>query len=100
MSQDDGRDAEANNPRLRDSTRHNDHPTVKPVELMRWLIRLLRPPGATLGVDPFAGSGSTLVAAALEGAPFVGVEREERYVEIARARVAAAREGNESEGRT
>jgi site-specific DNA-methyltransferase (adenine-specific) len=64
----------------------NIHPTVKPIELMRWLVRLLTPPGG-LVLDPFAGSGSTGAAAVLEGARFLGIERERDYVPIARARV-------------
>lgn len=64
----------------------NIHPTVKPIELMRWLVRLLTPPGG-LVLDPFAGSGSTGAAAALEGARFLGIEREAGYVPIARARI-------------
>jgi site-specific DNA-methyltransferase (adenine-specific) len=64
----------------------NIHPTVKPIELMRWLVRLLTPSGG-LVLDPFAGSGSTGVAAVLEGARFLGIEREAIYVPIARARI-------------
>jgi site-specific DNA-methyltransferase (adenine-specific) len=64
----------------------NIHPTVKPIELMRWLVRLLTPPGG-LVLDPFAGSGSTGAAAVLEGARFIGIEREHDYVPIARARI-------------
>ena len=64
----------------------NIHPTVKPIELMRWLVRLLTPPGG-LVLDPFAGSGSTGAAALLEGARFLGIEREAAYVPIARARI-------------
>ncbi len=64
----------------------NVHPTVKPLELMRWLARLLCPPGGTV-LDPFAGSGSTGAACALEGRRFVGIERDERYVEVACARI-------------
>lgn len=67
--------------------RANDHPTVKPLGLMRWLVRLTAPPGG-LALDPFAGSGSTGCAAVLEGRQFVGVEREARYLPIARARLA------------
>jgi site-specific DNA-methyltransferase (adenine-specific) len=66
--------------------RHNVHPTVKPLELMRWLTRLICPPGGTV-LDPFAGSGSTGAACALEGRRFIGIERDERYVPIARARI-------------
>jgi len=64
----------------------NAHPTVKPLELMRWLTRLLCPPGGTV-LDPFAGSGSTGAACMLEGRRFVGIERDERYVPVARARI-------------
>jgi len=64
----------------------NIHPTVKPIELMRWLVRLLTPQGG-LVLDPFTGSGSTGAAAVLEGARFFGIEREASYVPIARARI-------------
>lgn len=63
----------------------NTHPTVKPVDLMAWLVRLVTPPGGVV-LDPFAGSGSTLVAARREGFGFIGIEREAEYLEIARAR--------------
>jgi DNA modification methylase len=66
--------------------RRNTHPTVKPVALMRWLIRLTCPPAGTV-VDPFAGSGSTGVAALHERRAFVGLERDEEYARIARARL-------------
>jgi DNA modification methylase len=66
----------------------NHHPTVKPTDLMRYLCRLVTPPGGIV-LDPFAGSGSTGKAAALEGFQFIGIEREAEYVEIARARIAA-----------
>jgi DNA modification methylase len=64
----------------------NIHPTVKPIELMRWLVRLLTPHGG-LVLDPFTGSGSTGAAAVLEGARFHGIEREAEYLPIARARI-------------
>jgi hypothetical protein len=64
----------------------NGHPTVKPIALMRWLVRLVTPPGGTV-LDPFTGSGTTGIAAALEGFDFVGIEREEEYVRIAEARI-------------
>jgi SAM-dependent methyltransferase len=64
----------------------NAHPTVKPTELMRYLCRLVTPPGGVV-LDPFMGSGSTGKAAALEGFRFVGIEREAEYLEIARQRV-------------
>lgn len=63
----------------------NDHPTVKPVDLMRYLIRLVTPPGGVV-LDPFAGSGTTAVAAQEEGLRWIVVEQEERYVEIIRKR--------------
>lgn len=69
----------------------NDHPTVKPLALMRWLVRLVTPPGGVV-LDPFAGSGSTVCAAALEGVDAVGIEMSERYCAIARARLAYWRE--------
>ncbi len=64
----------------------NRHPTVKPIDLMRWLCRLVTPPGGTI-LDPFAGSGTTGIAAVLEDFNFIGIEREAEYVEIARARI-------------
>jgi DNA modification methylase len=64
----------------------NHHPTVKPIELMRYLVRLVTPPGGIV-LDPFAGSGSTGVACAEEGFGFIGIEREAEYCEIARARI-------------
>jgi len=65
----------------------NHHPTVKPTDLMQWLCKLVTPPGGTI-LDPFAGSGSTGVAALSEGFDFVGIEKEADYVEIARRRIA------------
>jgi site-specific DNA-methyltransferase (adenine-specific) len=67
--------------------RRNKHPTVKPTALMRYLCRLVTPPGGVV-LDPFTGSGSTGKAAVLEGFRFVGIEREAEYVEIAKARIA------------
>jgi hypothetical protein len=67
----------------------NSHPTVKPTDLMRYLCRLVTRPGG-LVLDPFVGSGSTGRGAVLEGFAFIGIEREAEYVEIARARIAAA----------
>lgn len=64
----------------------NHHPTVKPLALMRWLCRLAVPPGSII-LDPFAGSGTTCIAAALEGQRYIGIEREPEYCEIARARI-------------
>jgi site-specific DNA-methyltransferase (adenine-specific) len=72
----------------RTTARANNHPTVKPTDLMRYLCRLVTPPNGTV-LDPFCGSGSTGKAATLEGFEFIGIEREAEYVEIARARVSA-----------
>lgn len=65
----------------------NVHPTVKPIALMRWLVRLVTPPGGTV-LDPFAGSGTTGIVCVLEGFDFIGIEREAEYAEIAEARIA------------
>lgn len=67
--------------------RRNTHPTVKPIALMRWLCRLITPPGGVI-LDPFLGSGTTAIAAALEGFNVIGIEREPDYLQIARARIA------------
>lgn len=64
----------------------NFHPTVKPIKLMTYLCRLITPPNGIV-LDPFMGSGSTGVAAAKEGFGFVGIEREEQYFEICKARI-------------
>lgn len=80
--------------RTTDGTVENSHPTVKPLALMRYLVKMVTPPGGTV-IDPFAGSGSTLVAAIQEGFDCVGIEREEEYAQIARARVDHAREQTE-----
>lgn len=65
----------------------NFHPTVKPLALMRHLVRLITPPGGIV-LDPFNGSGSTGCAAVLEGMRYVGCEQDADYVAIARARIA------------
>ena len=66
--------------------RGNSHPTVKPVNLMRWLVRLVTPPGGTV-LEPFAGSGTTLVACEREGVACTGFEVSPEYCDIIRARV-------------
>ena len=63
------------------------HPTIKPIELMRWIIRLLAPSKGIV-LDPFLGSGTTAIAAILEGRQWIGVEREKEYVNIAETRIA------------
>lgn len=67
----------------------NDHPTVKPTDLMAYLCRLVTPPGGVV-LDPFLGSGSTGKAAMLEGFKFIGIEREVSYFSIAEARIEEA----------
>lgn len=77
-----------NNPRNRGAKAvANSHPTVKPLDLMRWLCKLVTPPGGLI-LDPFTGSGSTGCAAVREGFRFIGIEREAEYVAIAEARIA------------
>jgi site-specific DNA-methyltransferase (adenine-specific) len=66
----------------------NPHPTVKPTDLMRYLCRLITPPGGHV-LDPYLGSGSTGRGAVMEGFDFTGIELTEEYVPIARARIAA-----------
>ena len=66
----------------------NTHPTVKPTDLMRYLCRLVTPPGGVV-LDPFMGSGSTLKAAELEGFSAIGIELSAEYIEIARRRITA-----------
>ena len=64
----------------------NNHPTVKPIELMKYLCRLITPKGGTV-LDPFMGSGSTGMAAKDEGFDFIGIEKEKEYFEIAEQRI-------------
>lgn len=76
--------------------KRNIHPTVKPTALMRYLCRLVTPPGG-LVLDPFMGSGSTGKAAMLEGFRFIGCELDPDYAVIARARIEAASAAAEAE---
>jgi len=85
---DDGKDRD----RFKAQSR-NHHPTVKPTDLMRYLCRLVTPPGGVV-LDPFMGSGSTGKAAMLEGFNFIGIEREPEYANIARARIECAKAKN------
>jgi site-specific DNA-methyltransferase (adenine-specific) len=70
-----------------ESGRHNDHSTVKNLKFMRWLVKLVTPPGGVC-LDIFTGSGTTGAACVLEGFHFMGFEMDARFVEIARARIA------------
>lgn len=82
----DGRKKPIDNAYNRGMTmRKNSHPTVKPTDLMAWLVRLSTPPNGVV-LDPFAGSGSTLVAAKREGFNFIGIELEDEYIPIIEAR--------------
>lgn len=73
----------------------NNHPTVKPTALMQWLCRLVTPEGGAI-LDPFMGSGSTGKAALREGFRFAGIEQSEDYMNIARARIAAEEEHDDT----
>lgn len=70
----------------KDREEGNNHPTVKPTDLMRYLINLITPPNGTI-LDPFMGSGSTGKAAARCGVNFIGIEKEQEYMDIASARI-------------
>ena len=85
----DGREQPIDNPYQRGEVkRRNTHPTVKPIALMRWCLKMITPPGeGVIILDPFIGSGTTGVAAALEGISLLGIERESEYAQIARARI-------------
>jgi len=75
------------NPRNRtNEAKQNFHPTVKPTQLMRYLVKLVTPPGGTV-LDPFTGSGSTGKAAILEGFRFIGCELTEDYIPIIEGRL-------------
>lgn len=78
-----------NDPRWAPVARKNTHPTVKPTSLMRWMCRLITPPGGIV-LDPFCGSGSTGRGAVLEGFRFIGYEIDEEHAKVARARIEAA----------
>jgi DNA modification methylase len=70
-------------PRLADGTAHT---TVKPLTLMRWLVRLITPPGGTV-LDPFAGSGTTLEACRLESFQSIGIEKDPAHAELCKIRL-------------
>jgi site-specific DNA-methyltransferase (adenine-specific) len=85
--------------RKKDRTEHgrvnNNHPTVKPTDLMQYLIRLVTPEGGTT-LDPFAGSGTTAKAAYLEGFTFKGCDQDAESVEIAKERLKAVKQDHSS----
>tara|TARA_R100000406_G_scaffold96097_1_gene92581 strand:- start:386 stop:1453 length:1068 start_codon:yes stop_codon:yes gene_type:complete len=76
----------------------NPHPTVKPVDLMKYLCRLITPPNGVV-LDPFMGSGTTGIGATVEGFSFIGIEREEEYINVARHRISHWVEEKEEEVR-
>ena len=84
---DDGREAVSDRPHQRGaSQRKNNHPTVKPIKLMEYLIKLVSPMGGTV-LDPFIGSGTTAIACLKLNRKYIGIEKEEEYVKIANARI-------------
>ena len=78
--------AKASQKERREGCDVNKHPTVKPLKLMRWLCRLITPPGGFI-LDPFVGSGSTGVAALKEGFVFGGIDEDPESIETARRRI-------------
>lgn len=83
----DGGEKEIENPYQRNkSVATNNHPTVKPIALMEYLIKMVTPKGGIV-LDPFAGSGSTLVSAKENGYQYIGIERESEYINIINARL-------------
>ena len=83
---DEGQDKTSIAYKSRPTERKNIHPTVKPTDLMAYLVRMVTPKGGTV-LDPFMGSGSTGKASVREGFNFVGIEREDEYMEIAKTRI-------------
>jgi site-specific DNA-methyltransferase (adenine-specific) len=83
---DEGQDKTSIAYKARPTERQNIHPTVKPTDLMAYLVRLVTPKGGIV-LDPFMGSGSTGKAAVREGMDFIGIEREDEYMEIAKTRI-------------
>jgi site-specific DNA-methyltransferase (adenine-specific) len=86
MMEDDAYDIKTGSGNSRDTRRRNHHPTVKPVALMEYLVRLACRPGGTV-LDPFMGSGTTGIACIREGMKFIGIEKSPEYFEIAKARL-------------
>ena len=74
-------------------TSKNNHPTVKPIKLMQYLVRLVTPKGGVC-LDPFLGSGTTAIACIKEDMNYIGIEREEDYVKIANARIKAVEDSH------
>lgn len=90
----DGHDKPIENAYQRNNSKAtNFHPTVKPLDLMQYLRRLTKPPAGGIILDPFAGSGTTCMAAVITGRDYIGIERESEYCIIAENRLAAAESG-------
>ena len=83
---DAGQDASSVAFKARPTPMANIHPTVKPIKLMQYLVRLITPPNGIV-LDPFCGSGTTGIACKLEGFKFVGLEQDAEYCKIAQARI-------------
>jgi hypothetical protein len=81
-------DGESGNPFGRWQPKKNIHPTVKPIDLMRYLVRLVTPKGGVC-LDPYLGSGTTAIACKAEKFDYIGIEMEEEYARIAEARIKA-----------
>jgi len=81
---------------VRNNLMKNIHPTVKPLRLLEYLVKLVTPPGGIV-LDPFAGSGTTCIACKKLGFKFIGIEKEAEYVEIARKRLEAIKENKQFE---
>jgi hypothetical protein len=79
-------EGDSGNPYGRWTPIKNFHPTVKPVKLMQYLVRLVTPPNGKV-LDPFCGSGTTGIACKIEGFEFVGMEQDPEYTKIAEARI-------------
>ena len=81
-------EGESGNPYGRWQPKKNIHPTVKPIDLMRYLVRLVTPKGG-ICLDPFMGSGTTAVACKAEKFDYIGCELDDEYIKIAEARIKA-----------
>jgi len=88
INDDEGIKARGRNPENQSRKTKNFHPCVKPLALMRYLCRLVTPPNGII-LDPFTGSGTTGMAAKIEGFRFIGIEKEQEYIEIAERRIEA-----------
>lgn len=100
MMEDDNYPIETGSGNLRDTKRKNHHPTVKPIKLMEYLCTLTKTPTGGIVLDPFAGSGTTGIASKNIRRPFILIEKESEYVEIAKKRIEAESEGqNDCDGK-